>query len=120
MSSEQRLNVSVEDGKYTVIMEANGHLHALRYGQPWQELSGNKLVYCLAAELEEARIRLAELTKEPIGYARKEDLEKFLGSTDNHRFIGLDTRWCWPNDGVSVPPEYLVPLYAAGQEVANG
>ena len=33
--------------------------------------------------------------------------------------IGLDTRWCWPNDGVSVPPEYLVPIYAE-KEPTNG
>lgn len=30
--SEQHLNVSVDNGKYTVIMEANGRMHALRYG----------------------------------------------------------------------------------------
>ena len=50
--AEQRLNVSVENGKYTVIMEADGRLHALRYGGPWQDLCGNTLVYFLAAELE--------------------------------------------------------------------
>ena len=69
--------------------------------------------------LEEARKRLADLTKEPIGYARKDDLEKFLATTDNHRAIGLDTRWCWPNDGVSVSSEYLVPIYAE-KEPTNG
>ena len=59
--SEQRLNVPVDNGKYTAIMEANGRLHALRHGEPWQDLSGNKLVYSLAAELEDARKRLAEV-----------------------------------------------------------
>ena len=117
--SEQHLNVSVDNGKYTVIMEADGRLHAMRHGEPWQDLTRNNLVYFLAAELEEARKRLADLTKEPIGYARKDDLEKFLASTDNHRAIDLDTRWCWPNDGVSVPPEYLVPIYAE-KEPTNG
>lgn len=59
--AEQRLNVSVDNGKYTVIMEADGRLHALRYGEPWQDLCGNNLVYFLAAELEDARKRLAEV-----------------------------------------------------------
>lgn len=58
--SEQRLNVSVDNGKYTVIMEADGSLYALRHGEPWQDLCGNNLVYFLAAELEEARRQLAE------------------------------------------------------------
>lgn len=61
--TDQRLNISVDNGKYTVIMEANGRLHALRYGQPWQDLSGNNLVYYLAAELGEARERIADLEK---------------------------------------------------------
>ena len=60
--AEQRLNVSVDNGKYTVIMESDGRLHALRYGEPWQDLTGNNLVYFLAAELEEARRQLAEKT----------------------------------------------------------
>lgn len=110
--ADQRLNVPVDNGKHTVIMEANGRLHALRHGEPWQDLSGNKLVYTLAAELEEARERLVALTKEPIGYARRDDLTKFLASGDNYRSLGLDTRHSWPNDGVSTPPEYLVPIYA--------
>lgn len=59
--AEQRLNVSVDNGKYTVIMEADGRLHALRHGEPWQDLTGNNLVYFLAAELEAARKRLAEV-----------------------------------------------------------
>lgn len=59
--SEQHLNVSVDNGKYTVIMEANGRMHALRYGEPWQDLSGNKLVYCLAAEVEALRNALHSL-----------------------------------------------------------
>jgi len=48
------LTCNVADGKYTVILEG-GRLYALRNGEPWQELLGNKLVLCLAQELEEAR-----------------------------------------------------------------
>lgn len=47
--------VSVEGGKYTVVIGDDGSLSALRHGEPWQDLTGNKMVYCLATELEEAR-----------------------------------------------------------------
>lgn len=60
-NQELRLEVSVEDGKYTVIMESDGRLHALRYGEPWRELSGDKFVYCLAAELDQSRNEVADL-----------------------------------------------------------
>ena len=48
-------HVTVEGGKYTVVIGDRGELSALRYGEPWQDLAGNKMVYCLATELVEAR-----------------------------------------------------------------
>lgn len=48
-------HISVEDGKYTVVLGDDGSLKLLRYGEPWQDLTGNKLIYCLAAELRDAR-----------------------------------------------------------------
>lgn len=65
--AEQRLNVSVDNGKYTVIMESDGRLIALRHGDLWQDLCGNKLIYSLAAELDEARKRLAEVRSWVVG-----------------------------------------------------
>lgn len=47
--------VSVEDGKYTVVMQSDGGLRALRYGEPWRDLTGDKFIYCLATELRDAR-----------------------------------------------------------------
>lgn len=49
------INVTAGDGKYTVRKTVSGGLHALRYGEPWRDLCGDKLVYQLAAELQEAR-----------------------------------------------------------------
>lgn len=46
------------DGKYTVVIEPNGGLHALRHDETWRDLTGDKLVYCLAYELQEARATL--------------------------------------------------------------
>ena len=47
------LRVTVDDGKYTYVAEADGKSYALRHGEPWQEMTGNKFVYCLAARIEE-------------------------------------------------------------------
>ena len=83
--AEQRLNVSVDNGKYTVIMEADGRLHALRHGEPWQDLTGNNLVYFLAAELEATRKALSEVvSKDSDGvyrtrYVEDEDLTDIVG-----------------------------------------
>ena len=57
-------HVSVNDGKYTVVLE-DGNLHALRYGEPWgRDLAGDNLVYWLAVELAEARAQIDTLSKD--------------------------------------------------------
>ena len=38
--------LSLEDGKYVLTLDA-GKLTATRYGEPWRDLSGDKLVYLL-------------------------------------------------------------------------
>lgn len=53
------LNVTVGDGKYTVIMERYGQTHALRYGEPWRCISGDNLILSLAMEVERLRELLA-------------------------------------------------------------
>ena len=55
-------HVSVNDGKYTIVISDNGRMHALRYGEPWaRDLAGDNLVYWLAVELAEAREQLRVL-----------------------------------------------------------
>lgn len=51
--------VSVDNKKYTVVIGSDGSLTALRYGEPWQDVTGNKFIYCLAAELDAARKTIA-------------------------------------------------------------
>ncbi len=54
-----------DNGKYTVIFdERTGAMHALRNGEPWQDLSGNKLVYWMLVEHKRALERIAELEKD--------------------------------------------------------
>lgn len=52
--------INVDGRKYTVVID-DGKLSALRYGEPWRDLSGDNLVYWLAVELQAAREALAEV-----------------------------------------------------------
>lgn len=52
------LDITTIDGKYTVQMDEKGRLYALRYGEPWRDLVGDKLVLALASELEMLRERV--------------------------------------------------------------
>ena len=56
--------VKVCDGKYEYRQYKDGSSDATRNGEPWQDLTGNKFVFCLAWELNEARERVAEIVRE--------------------------------------------------------
>ena len=47
-----QIKIDLADGKYTYLFD-NGKQKALRYGEPWRDLTGDKLVFCLAARVEE-------------------------------------------------------------------
>lgn len=49
------MKVTIEHGKYTVVMEKDGRLHALRHGEPWRDCVGDNLIYALAAEVQNLR-----------------------------------------------------------------
>ena len=55
--------VVLEDGKYAITGIETGHLEALRHGEPWRELTGDKLVLGLAQEIQELREQLAAKDK---------------------------------------------------------
>lgn len=52
------MKITLENGKYTLVHDDMG-LYALRGGVLWQNLTGNKLVYCLGAEIE--RLKAEEI-----------------------------------------------------------
>ena len=54
MESNNELRVSVADGKYTVVHDSAG-LRILRFGEPWRDVTGDNVIYSLAAELEALR-----------------------------------------------------------------
>lgn len=45
-------NIVLEGGKYTVVRDG-GNMHALRHGEPWRDLTGDKLVGALCARIDE-------------------------------------------------------------------
>jgi len=60
--------IELEGGKYTVYQEKGGALKALRYGEPWQDLCGNNLVFYLMVELIEAKEKINNALKEYDSY----------------------------------------------------
>ena len=63
-----RLRVKVEDGKYEVVQEEGGKCYALRYGEEWQDLTGNKFVLGMAYELDDARKEVESLKQRLLAF----------------------------------------------------
>jgi hypothetical protein len=61
--SPDELRVTTMDGKYTVILSRDGHLSALRYGQPWRDCVGDGLILALAQDVETLKGRLTDKGK---------------------------------------------------------
>lgn len=55
------MEVTVGDGKYTVIQREGEGLRALRYGDPWRDCTGDGLIYQLAAEVASLRGQLNDI-----------------------------------------------------------
>lgn len=52
---------SFDNKKYTVIFnEKTGELTALRYGEPWQDITGNNLIYWMLVEIDALKAQLAK------------------------------------------------------------
>lgn len=54
------MRVTLEDGKYTVLYGA-GVCKALRYGEEWRDLTGDKLIGCMVDRILDQEARLAAL-----------------------------------------------------------
>ena len=58
------VKIDLDDGKYTYVLHADGRQHALRHGELWRDLVGDKFVYSLAARAEELREQNEKLLAE--------------------------------------------------------
>lgn len=61
----EQQEITVADGKYTVLIKETGGVECLRHGEPWRDCTGDSLIYALASELAETREKLAEVTETP-------------------------------------------------------
>ncbi len=55
------LNITVYDGKYTVIQETDGSLRSLRYGKEWRDCTGDGLMLALTQEVDTLRKEIVKL-----------------------------------------------------------
>ena len=49
---------TVGDGKYTIIFHDSGSMEALRYGEPWRDLTGDGLVLAMLQEIDSLKAAL--------------------------------------------------------------
>jgi len=74
------VNISICDGKYTVIQAPTGTTRVLRYGEEWRDVTGDNVIGGLAWELQEARDRIKML--EEAGDVIKASLQRSLNSNE--------------------------------------
>jgi len=63
------LEITVGDGKYTVVQTTDGRVlarHREDQWQPWRNITGDKLVLCLAQELDAARAEIRALHRDEL------------------------------------------------------
>ena len=63
MTYTEHLCVSVAKGKYTVLQEETGALHVLKHGKEWRDVTGDSLIFSLAAEIESLHCKIQDATK---------------------------------------------------------
>ena len=54
------MNIILEDGKYEYHCK-DGEQYALRNGEPWRDLTGDKFIYCMAARIGQLERQRDEL-----------------------------------------------------------
>ena len=99
-------SIVLEGGKYTVELGARGdgfHFAALRYGEPWRDMSsdGDGLMLAMFQELRAQQQRIEQLEQ-----AAKEPLQK--------------TMQRWDVEDGSVPPEEAEPTYVLKMDARRG
>ncbi len=55
------MRISVDNGKYTVIIRKDGGLEALRYNEKWRDCVGDNLIFHMAYEIDELRNEIRQL-----------------------------------------------------------
>jgi hypothetical protein len=78
---------SVADGKYIVQCDGDGRMRALRYGEPWRDLTGDGMVLALVQEIERLRKDYYELIYEVAtvheGETRHQTAKRYIHEREN-------------------------------------
>lgn len=59
-----KTEITVGDGKYTLVHNNGAHFHCLRYGEVWRDLVGDGMVLALVQRIEELEEQVAELKQD--------------------------------------------------------
>jgi hypothetical protein len=58
---DELVRFDLAEGKYTMVQDYVGIWSALRHGEPWRDCAGDNLIFHLANEVAEARLRIPKL-----------------------------------------------------------
>ena len=101
-----QMEVTVGDGKYTVVQRENGNLEARRHGMLWRDCTGDGLIYQLAAEVASLRGQLNVIRQSgsdrdiAMEYGRRESFVHAVtcrGFPTNHPAAGDNTHSMYSN-----------------------
>ena len=85
-----KTEIPLENGKYTIVHENGANLRALRYGESWQDLDGNKLILVMSQEIELLRHQNSMLIESVTKTAEKLGIiEKGLGPVSGQQALVL-------------------------------
>ena len=53
--------INLENDKYTINITKEGRIEVLRYGEPWRDCTGDKLILALVHEIDSLRTKLFDM-----------------------------------------------------------
>ena len=80
------MKIELEGGKYTLLVPAPGYMLALRYGEAWRDLTGDKMIGAMFNMLVEQQAKLNAIVARLNGVFDDPDLMEYGGalSTAEH------------------------------------
>lgn len=55
--------IDIAEGKYTLLFD-KGEMQALRYGEPWRDITGDNLIYWMWVEIETLKDKIEKMERE--------------------------------------------------------
>lgn len=54
--------LDIAEGKYTLLFD-KGEMKALRYGEPWRDITGDNLIYWMWVEIETLKDKIEKMER---------------------------------------------------------